>query len=81
MKWFHRHLWKVTAVTHLERIDRWAAELHLAPDPCTEVLLVCDCGSVKTFTISGHWTAAQMQPHPDKPEADKPFLRKLGGKI
>lgn len=45
----------------------------------TEILLVCDCGEVKTKTLDGEWTLEQLRVGTSK--TDKDFLGKLGVKF
>jgi hypothetical protein len=73
MAWFHSHRWKVTGVTQLQ----W---LH-TKCPCTEILMVCDCGEAKTINLTGQWSLEQLQPAPNRVAADTEFFKKLGVKI
>jgi aspartokinase-like uncharacterized kinase len=71
--WRHKHRWKVTGAAQLMWIQTKC--------PCTEVLLVCDCGEVKTENLTGHWELEQLLPQSAKGEADREFFRKLGVRL
>jgi hypothetical protein len=73
---WHKHKWKVTGAQQLMR--GYADKMNT---PCTEVLMVCDCGIFQTRCIDGHWTLEQLQPAASAAEADKDFFRKLGVKL
>jgi len=73
--WFDRHAWKVRGVTALVR--------HLQSGitcPVTEILLVCECGELKTAELDGRWTLEQLQTPCDKSESYAEFCRELGVK-
>lgn len=76
------HHWKVTGA----ELMRYVATSPMGvttidKGPCTEVLMVCDCGKVKTICVDGHWTLEQLQPALTRAEADKEWFRKLGVKV
>lgn len=77
MKWFHRHRWVATGVTHLYTVHRLHPEHRC---PVTEVLRVCDCGEVQTICLEGSWELEQLQPKAG-PVTDDEFFRKLGVKL
>jgi hypothetical protein len=74
MNWFHHHQWTITGITpvrgyHLSSPERtW---------PATSVLQVCDCGEVRTSTLTGAWTLEQLQPI----ASDKEIAKKMGIKL
>jgi len=81
MKFWHQHGWKVTGAQQMESVHSMIVAAHTVRSPITEVLMVCDCGQLKTITLDGHWTVQQLQPAPTKADADREFFRKLGVKL
>lgn len=77
MSWFHKHAWKATGVTPLNRGNAYKSDVIC---PITEVLMVCDCGDIKTVCLDGTWTLEQLQPK-SGPVADAEFFRKIGVKL
>jgi hypothetical protein len=73
---WHKHKWKVTGAHQLYR------GVPEGRCPCTEVLMVCECGVVETRCLDGHWTLQQLQPSTaPTAQADREFFRKLGVKL
>lgn len=80
MNWFHRHRWRVRGAQQLQRTTTSYSGAVTGQCPITEVLLVCDCHTVKTICLDGHWTMEQLVPKTAANSAkdDQAFLRKLG---
>jgi hypothetical protein len=78
MMFWHKHRWVATGAYPMLMHTILAGQQ--ITHPITEVLLVCDCGHLKTVTLDGTWALEQLQPAPSKAEADDEFFRKLGVK-
>ncbi len=81
MSWWHKHRYKVTGAMQLQRETQTILLTQKIICPVTEVLMVCECGFIKTACLDGHWTLEQLQPQPGGVTADSEFFRKLGVKL
>ena len=75
MALWHRHKWKVRAVSLMFEVNNQFPNVR---KPVTEVLMVCeDCGSPETKCLDGHWRLGDLL----QTKLDKDFFGELGVKV
>lgn len=57
---FHRWVSVAADLMSYQHYNRRTMQEFGNPEPITEVLQKCSCGKVRTVTLDGHWTLAQI---------------------
>jgi hypothetical protein len=60
---FHYHIWQPVAVGYPRQHSGRAVHPRMAPPDLdvTYVLLKCECGEPRSFTLDGNWTMSQIK--------------------